>query len=263
MKICLAQSDIIWEDKEKNMEKCAEFIRKAKDSGPKMIIFPEMSLTGFSMNVEKTGEEKGESVEFFKRRAIENDIYICFGYVKKIGSDFFNRAVVIDKVGGVVCEYDKIHPFSYGEESKYFKGGEKTVEFMIDNDIFSCFVCYDLRFPEIFQVVSKRAKGIIVIANWPKNRIEHWDCLLKARAIENQCFIIGVNRTGGEYNGHSAVYSPYGERLNEIEEDEKLIFCDIDLNECEKYRNEFPLKKDRREEIYFESEVRNIERTDR
>ena len=263
MKMCLAQSDIIWEDKEKNMEKCAEFIKKAKNSGADMIIFPEMSLTGFSMNVEKTGEENGESVEFFKRNAAQNDIYICFGYVKKIGNDFFNRAAVIDKCGRVVCEYDKIHPFSYGEESKYFKGGDKTACFMTDGHIFSCFICYDLRFPEIFQAVSKRAEVITVIANWPKNRIEHWDCLLKARAIENQSFVIGVNRTGGEYNGHSAVYSPYGVRLNESTEDERSIFCDIDFKECRRYRSEFPLKKDRRENLYIELEMKNNERIDR
>ncbi len=116
-----------------------------------------------------------------------------------------------------------------------------------------CFICYDLRFPEIFQVSSKKNQVIIVIANWPKPRIMHWDALLKARAIENQAFIIGVNRAG-EGNGllyeeSSVVYSPYGERVTKKSQEE-IIYADIDIEEALRYRKEFPLKNDRREKFY-------------
>ena len=117
------------------------------------------------------------------------------------------------------------------------------------------FVCYDLRFPEIFQISSEKSEIIFVIANWPKSRIDQWDTLLKARAIENQVFMVGVHRTGEgdglHYNGHSAIYSPNGEAVTTIREEECLLIGDINPEEIKEMRKTFPMKNDRREELYI------------
>ncbi|MCI6191042.1 MAG: carbon-nitrogen family hydrolase, partial [Clostridium sp.] len=125
------------------------------------------------------------------------------------------------------------------------------------------FICYDLRFPEIFQIASKKSEIIIVIASWPKEREEHWVTLLKARAIENQCFIIGVNRVGEgdglEYSGASLIFDPLGNSLNEKINKEELIIKDINLSSIKEVREKINIKRDRREKLYKESEVKLYE----
>lgn len=160
----------------------------------------------------------------------------------------------ISKEGNVLLEYIKIHPFSYaGENIKFYKGntisGCKIEECKI-----SPFICYDLRFPEIFQIASKQAEIITVAANWPRSREDHWLTLLRARAIENQCYIIGINRVGVgdglDYNGASIFVDPNGDILNKIICKEELIVMDINLEKINEIRNQFNIKNDRREDIY-------------
>lgn len=256
MRLALGQIDVYWEDKERNKEKCAQFISKAKGEKADIVIFPEMTLTGFSQNVEKIGEVDLDTVQWFRDQSIKHSIYTCFGYVEKDNLKGKNKLAIISPEGKEVCDYTKIHPFSYGGEDKFYYGGENVSLFEINGETISAFVCYDLRFPEIFQVVSKKAKLIIVIANWPQKRIEAWTTLLKARAIENQCYIAGVNRVGSgdgiEYSGDSMIISPKGEILASSNKKEELIICDIDMSQVEKVRRRFPFKRDRREELYKE-----------
>lgn len=254
MRIALGQIDIYWEDKERNREKCEKFICNAKKENADIVVFPEMTLTGVSQNVEKIGERNLETVEWFKEQSIKYNIYTCFGYVEKDTLKGKNNLSVISPEGKKICNYTKIHPFSYGREDKFYDAGEDISLFNIGEDCVSAFICYDLRFPEIFQVVSKKAKLIIVIANWPQKRREAWITLLKARAIENQCYIVGVNRVGTvkglHYSGDSMVVDPEGEILASSCEKEELIICDIDTSEVENVRFRFPCKEDRKEELY-------------
>lgn len=257
MRIALAQTDIVWEDKKANRQTAKTMIEKAARNSCNIIIFPEMSLTGFSMNIDVIAEpaDSSETIEFFSEQALENNIFICFG-AALIDSDskIRNYAVISDNNGHIVSKYAKIHPFSHGVESKYFTGGDHIEWFNLNSTTTSQFVCYDARFPEIFQAASYKSKLIIVIACWPDIRTYHWETLLKARALENQCFIAAVNRTGKEmkysYNGHSAVFSPYGKIITEIREDEALIISDFDINESDDYRKAFEMKSDRRPDIY-------------
>ncbi len=257
MKTALAQLDIIWENKEANKITAVEFIKKAAKNNCDIIIFPEMSLTGFSMNIDIIAEkeENSETVKFFCEQAAENNIYITFG-IALTGSDGKTRnyAITCNRQGQIVSKYAKIHPFSHGVEHKYFVGGDHIEWFDLDGVTASTFVCYDTRFPEIFQAASMKSKLIIVIACWPDVRTEHWETLLKARALENQCYICGVNRTGREmkytYNGHSLVASPYGRIISDIREDEALIITEFDIAEVDKYRHDFAMKSDRRPDIY-------------
>lgn len=254
MRIALGQIDIYWKDKEKNKEKCEEFICNAKKENADIVIFPEMTLTGVSQNVEEVGEENLETVEWFKEKSKKYNIYTCFGYVAKDNLKGKNNLAVISPEGKEICNYTKIHPFSYGGEDKFYNAGEDIHLFNIGKDCASAFICYDLRFPEIFQAVSKKANLIIVIANWPEKRRDAWITLLKARAIENQCYIVGVNRVGTVkglvYSGDSMIIDPEGEVLVSSYENEELIVCDIDTSEVEKVRLRFPCKEDRKEELY-------------
>lgn len=165
-----------------------------------------------------------------------------------------NNFAIVTPSSQIACTYTKIHPFSFGLESQFYIGGQKIFLTNIDDFCISPLICYDLRFPEIFQIASKEASLITVSANWPKSRRDHWITLLKARAIENQCYIAGVNRVGIsdniEYCGDSIIIDPLGNILNHIENKEILIIHDIDYNLVKNTRDKFNLKLDRKEDLY-------------
>ena len=257
MRLALAQTDIVWENKKANEKTAERMIKEAAEKGCRLIIFPEVSLTGFTMNIDILSEpgNSSETISFFSEQALKNKTYITFG-VATTESDGMvrNRSVTVDPNGKVACSYAKIHPYSHGVEGRYFTGGNNVEWFDIDGVTISPFVCYDIRFPEIFQAASVKSKIITVIASWPDERLKYFDLFLKARAVENQSFFIGVNRTGYEmkyhYSGHSQVVSPTGDVLTEIRTDEALIICDIDPKESDDFRRSFDLKKNRRPELY-------------
>lgn len=253
LKIGLGQLDMVWEDKEVNRKKVREMVQKAKNYEVELLIFPEMTLTGFSMEVEKIGEEKAETVSFFKELSKDFQMSLGFGYVKKAKDKGKNQFCVV-KDGEVLSEYTKIHPFSYGGEHLHFESGTEISGFTLKNFHIGMFICYDLRFPEVFQVSARKNEVILVIADWPKARVEHFRALLKARAIENQCYIVAVNRVGFEkdvyYEGSSGIYSPKGELLTKEEDREALIVGEIDLESVLEYRNKFPQMEDKRTDLY-------------
>lgn len=257
MKISLAQIDIYWEDKETNKARCETFISKASEQAVELILFPEMSLTGFSMNANILGEDGlGETVLWFKDKAIKYNICVGFGYIYSPSSNTKaqNKYIVIDSQGSILSSYSKLHPFSFGKEAQFYEGGSEISLFNLNQWIISTFICYDLRFPEIFQIASKSAALIAVAANWPEVRIGHWEILLKARAIENQCYIAGVNRVGiGDgikYSGHSMIIDPLGRVIAQGNDKEDLLICEINIENVNTIRKEFKLKADRKEELY-------------
>ncbi len=254
MRLGLAQMDIVWENIEENKKKVIEYMDNAKERQVELIVFPEMTMTGFSMNT-SMARYYDEILSFFCQTAKRYAMGIVFGVIAKGEEDRFeNRLIMVDDQGKKLMEYTKIHPFSFGAESKYYCGGDELVSCRWKNIDFSGFICYDLRFPYIFQLASEESQVIFVIANWPKERIDHWDALLRARAIEDCCFVVGVNRSGRagslQYTGHSAVYDYCGKRLNEIYEDDALRVVDIDTDKVAKYREYFPAVRDRRPEVY-------------
>lgn len=256
MKIALAQLDMSFEKKENAMMRCKEMIADAKKEGAEIIVFPEMTLTGFTMQPQIYGEvkEKSPSLAFFQDEAKKNQMAVVCGIIFLDGEKATNHSVVINQKGELLADYAKIHPFSYGAEAKHYVGGNEIVSCYLNGIFMTPFICYDLRFPEIFQAASKESTLITVIANWPIARISHWKLLLQARAIENQCFIVGVNRSGKDktltYSGDSMLVSPTGEILLHLTEENQLAVAEIDLSEAETYRNSFPLKADRKEDLY-------------
>lgn len=278
-RIGLAQTDILWENVEENKKRAEEFFQKAKENHVELLLFPEMSLTGFSMNVEKTTKDWEEQVEFFRERSRYYEMTVVFGCAVPVNDrqelfsvhgagkereeetekkNYENHLFVIEN-GRIRMDYRKIHPFTYGQEGEYFQGGKQIITMEWEKTTLGAFICYDLRFPEIFQISSEDSAIIVVIANWPETRIRQWDCLLQARAIENQCFIAGVNRTGKggglSYNGHSALYGPTGERMTMLCEEESLLIGDVDVEEVRKLREAFPVKKDRKEALYSKNSL--------
>ena len=146
--------------------------------------------------------------------------------MKKKIDKYFNSLIHINNKGELVSKYQKVHPFSFGNEDKNYSKGEKDWNTQIEDFKIGLSICYDLRFPELYRLYAKeRVDALVSIANWPDTRIEHWRTLLKARAIENQCYMIGVNRVGKDpklnYVGYSGVYDPMGKELVSVKDEER------------------------------------------
>jgi predicted amidohydrolase len=249
MKLGLIQYDPKWEDKEENKSKLNSLL-KNKKRDVDLLIFPEMTLTGFSMRSDIYGESlESESFNYFAGVAQKFDCNVIAGIIENSSGKHFNTLVHISREGKLKNSYRKIHPFSYSNENKHFNAGFDPVITDINGWKTGLSICYDLRFPELYRFYGKeRAELIIVIANWPDTRIEHWNTLLKARAIENQCYVVGVNRVGEgfrlHYNGFSSVYDPMGKELVSIQNEEKLITVEIDINYVKEVRDKFPFLED-------------------
>jgi len=261
LKLALAQLDIAWEDKIVNKETAQQFIKQAATENADMILFPEMTLTGFSMNTPLIGETNNETTEFFNEMSSKFNISIGFGYVDGT-SNSKNIYSVVAPSGAELVNYTKIHPFSFGEETEFYQSGNGVCTFDAFDFTISPFICYDLRFPEIFQIASKTATLITVAANWPIERREHWIILLKARAIENQCYIAGINRVGQgnglSYSGDSMIIDPLGNIISSLYMEDGLIIADIFPYIVTQTRENFKLKEDRKEALYCNTFKTNL-----
>jgi Predicted amidohydrolase len=255
MKVALFQMNIIWENKEANFLNIEKKLKVVSKQNIDLFLLPEMSFTGFSMRTDLTKENDHKTLKKLTVYAKKYNIAIGFGWVKDCGEISENHYTIVGKQGDVLSDYVKIHPFSYAGEDKKFQSGKEIKFFELDNIIFSTFICYDLRFPEIFQIASKRASVILVPANWPASRAEHWKCLLRARAIENQVYIIAINCVGEinklSYSGDSCIIDPDGNILLELANEEGILEYDLNDN-VQEIRDFFPVKMDRKEDVYYE-----------
>ena len=260
IKVALGQIKIIWEDKEKNRAICEKMIKRATQVNADLIIFPELTLTGFTMNVSQIAEDAGDSptMLFFKGLAKKYQINIIFGVAlkSKNGKKGRNMAIMVDTSGRVRTQYQKIHPFSFAREEKYYQPGDKLALFSIKGLKCALIICYDLRFPGLFEALAKhQPEAVIIIANWPKVRIRHWQTLLSARSLDMQCYVIGVNRVGKgadlEYNGYSSAYSVTGEKIVEYKNKETLSFVELDKKAVSNQRRAFTSLRDKRHNLYF------------
>jgi len=265
MHLLLGQLDLIWEDPERNFSGLAARLHAQPPVRGSMLVLPEMFPVGFSMNISKTSEELGGLSE---RRLVElartYGIWIVSGLVTRSGevstlqsgalAPAHNEAITIDPSGGVVSRYRKMHPFSFAGENRFFLAGDDVAVIDCGSIRVSPLICYDLRFPEVFRRATLRGAGLlIVIANWPAKRESHWLNLLTARAIENQAYVVGVNRTGADpdhrYSGHSRVIDPKGELVFDAGSDEGLFPVTIDPDAVRDWRAQFPALSDVRPEL--------------
>jgi len=253
MHLAGVQLDLAWEDKAANHAKVRDLVAAAKLPKGSLLVLPEMFATGFSMNVAGIAEAPGGMTEaFLSALAMERGIHVCGGLVGRAADGRgLNQSVTVGPDGSVVARYAKIHPFSYAGETDYYAPGTETLTYAWSGATVSPFVCYDLRFPEIFRNAAKKGAQILtVIANWPEAREAHWLALLKARAIENQAFVIGVNRCGKDpklaYSGRGQVLDPRGNVLADGGNREGVFGADLDLAALLAYRKEFPALQDMR-----------------
>lgn len=271
MKAALGQLQLQWEDKETNLKVVEAYLELLAEKGTDLFLLPEMSLTGFSMHVERTKEQGEETVSRIQKLADRYQTAIGVGWIKDKGALCENHYSIVTPKGRIL-DAVKLHPFRFGGEAEYFQGGEHLAFCDYGGFCIGVQICYDLRFPEPFQILSKQAELILVPANWPSARSGHWKCLLKARAIENMVYIAGINCAGemGKlfYSGDSGIYAPDGTKL------EKEIVClpercpqeQVQVyelqNDIYRYRECFPVKEDRREALYqrLQEELQDYER---
>lgn len=251
MKTGLLQYNPLWENPQGNIAKIDKLVEQLKNKID-LLILPELSLTGFTMESKKFAEDlDGISTQYFMKLSQKLKCNIFGGIIEKSEEGIFNSLVHFNSDGLVIARYRKIHPFGYAKEDRNYSAGKEIVVTKIDNVKVGLSICYDLRFPELYRLYAKQRVDLLVnIANWPVPRIDHWRTLLKARAIENQSFVIGVNRVGNDphlqYNGFSSVYDPMGNELLSVKEEENIFVVDLNIEMVKETREKLPFLEDMR-----------------
>jgi len=255
MNVVCCQLDIDWEDKAANCAKAQVMLESAGVGEGSLVILPEMFATGFSMNVAGIAESHDELTQtFLAATAAEYRSWVLGGLVT-CGPDGLgrNEAVVFSPEGREIARYCKMYPFTHAGEDEHYVPGREVVLFDCGGFQVAPFICYDLRFPEVFRLAMREgAQLFAVIANWPAARESHWPTLLQARAIENQAYVAGVNRCGQDPNrafcGRSMIVDPKGRILVDAGSGECTVQARADLESLLAYRREFPVLGDARED---------------
>jgi len=257
VRLCIAQTEPVWNCPEENMDKAASLARSASDLNAGIILFPEQSATGWDpLSKDYATDDFGYIPETFQKIAKENKIAVLGSFREKSKGLLKNTSVFFDDSGKLLAKYSKIHLFTPGCENECFSPGEKPAVFTYKGIKFGLCVCYDLRFPELFTFYAKAGcECILLQAAWPCARMKHWDIFIHSRAIENQYYVAGVNTTGktpvDTYCGKSLVVSPLGENICEADSAEGLFFAEIDTSHVKEARGGISSLSDRREDLYI------------
>ena len=247
MRISVVQYKVAWENKSANFKKIEDLISRLL-AKPDIVILPEMFTTGFSMNYEKLSEPPhGVTYRWMAGLASAGNFGLCGSYIIREGKQVFNRWVFITP-DGKSWHYNKRHLFRMGDEEKIFTRGEKRVVFKFRKTRICPNICYDLRFP-VWSRNRNDYDLLINSASWPEARREVWITLLKARAIENQCFVAGANRTGIDGNGikhygDSMIINPRGEIIASAKNEEGVFSAPVSMTELNEFRKKFPVQPD-------------------
>jgi predicted amidohydrolase len=257
MRVAAIQHDIVWEQPDKTCARLAPMIAQAAADGARVVALSEMYSTGFSMHSERIAEDVGgPSTAFLVDQAREHELWVCGSLPERSNEGALPaNTLVLAAPDGSMHRYAKIHPFTYAREHEHYAAGTQHVTVDVEGVRTSLFVCYDLRFADEFWALAPATDLYVVVANWPAARRDHWRALLRARAIENQAYVVGVNRVGRggsapsarlEYVGDSVILDPLGEPLAEAAADESIIAADVDAARVAEVRSEFPFLTDRR-----------------
>lgn len=245
MKVAVIQTDIVWGEPERNLRDADLLIDHAGKAD--LYVLPEMFSTGFVMQPERYAERTGLSLRWMQAKAKATDAAVCGSVAVEQDGHYYNRMYFV-KPDGSVATYDKRHLFAYsGEHEHYERGqGRAVVEWRGVRILPQ--ICYDLRFP-VFSRNHHDYDLAIYVANWPESRRQVWDILLKARAIENQCFVLGVNRVGDDemchYDGGTTIISPYGTVLADTTDNEPCVaIATLDMPKLMAFRQKFPVLDD-------------------
>jgi omega-amidase len=258
MKIAVCQMNVIQGDKAENRKKAESFIDEASRSGAKVIILPEMWTSGYDFDnlIEHTENLDGPTSKFLSRKAQENQIFIVGGsFPVQFQDGVKNTSITYDPNGNVINIYSKLHLIGLMAEDKYLAPGIEYRTFEIEKSLAATIICYDLRFPELMRSYALEGAGVLFVpAEWPIQREQHWLTLLRARAIENQFYVVGANMVGRNesnvFNGHSVIYDPWGDIVAEAGSAPAILYAEIDLSVVKTVRERMPVFKDRNPKIY-------------
>ena len=250
LKTSIIQSDLYWEDADANLAMLEEKIWEISEDTD-LIVLPEMFNTGFSMNAEKLAEPMNfKTFKWMHQMARQKNAAICGSYIVKESTSFYNRLYFVEPEGGFNF-YDKRHLFRMGEEHITYTKGKKKMVYNFRGWKIMPLICYDLRFPvwiknRYDQKTDELEYDLLIfVANWPAPRTNVWETLLRARSMENQCYTLGVNRTGSdgegiEYSGNSVAFDYKGQLLNKVSDQPSIETVELDLEELNSFRKKFP-----------------------
>ena len=251
LNLSLFQTDIVWQSPDANINTLNQWISQIPGNTD-LVILPEMFLTGFSMDVNATAQQMdGAGVNWLKSVAKTRNLTITGSLTINENGLFYNRMLVALPNGDLMW-YNKRHLFRMGEEHKHFSSGKELIVVNYKEWNIMPLVCYDLRFPVWSRNVGLKYDLLLYVANWPQARREAFLTLLKARAIENQCYVVGVNRVGADgngikYSGDSVVIDPKGRFMTELSSIPGIVNCSVSLTELRDFRKKFP--------VYLDSDV--------
>jgi len=260
MKVKSLQFEIFFGDVDKNIQKVENKFEKSDLSDVDTVVLPEMWTTGYDLErIDKIAADELEPVKsriqtLAKRYAVN---IVAGSIANKKDNEVKNTAFVINKQGEFIYEYSKMHLVPMLNEPKFLVGGNsKANVFELDGEKAGVLICYDLRFPEVFRDLAlEGAKIIFVVAEWPIERMEHWVTLLKARAIENQCYmvssnVVGTQPTGTTFAGNSIIIDPFGNAISRAGEEEEDIDASLNIEYINKTRQDIPIFESRRKDLY-------------
>jgi predicted amidohydrolase len=255
MRAHLLQTDIFWHDRRANFDRVRALLAPVNVAAGDLILLPEVFDNGFSMDTRTTADSDGATLAFLIGLATQSKAYVLGPRVVRAGpsAKASNTISIISPEGTLIDEYQKIHPFTAGHEHEAFEGGSRVVTFnTADPALTICpVICYDLRFPELFRIgLSRGAQVFTVHANWLSTRHAHWRILALARAIENQAYVLAINRVGSDpnatYLGGTIAIDPRGDVIGELGDQEGVLSVEIDPEEVRRWREKFPAVRDRR-----------------
>ncbi len=256
----IIQFDVALGDRQANLDQALFGIRKLAKQGVQLAVLPELWAHGFdNPNLTTHAETTASTLEVLAAEADTRNIIIAGSLAEHAGSNtskVYNTFYVIDRTGRVAGRYRKSHLFSITRETDFFAAGTEAVVCHTSVGRLGLMICYDLRFPELCRTLALlQADAVLICAQWPTARIHHWETLIRARAIENQVFIVAANRCGNDrekihYGGQSLIVSPFGETLAVAENEPVLLSATLDTDETERFRDAIPCLRERRPDIY-------------
>jgi len=253
LRISALQYNIEWHDPAANRARIEAMLQESPASN--VIVLPEMFATGFTMAPEMVAETmSGKTAAWMRHLARKYDALVVGSLVIEEGGKHFNRCIAMT-ADGVLAQYDKRHLFRMADEQAHYTAGNGAITFVYQGWRIRALVCYDLRFPVWSRNTPRSVQEgipemeydlLLYVANWPERRAAHWDALLRARAIENQAYVVGVNRVGVDGNGHaytggSLILGPAGQSLAEVApHTAQTLCCALDMDQLREYRQKFP-----------------------
>jgi omega-amidase len=253
LRVVAAQLEIILGQREINIERARRLLDEAKKQDAELVLLPELWTTGYDL--ERVAEhgidlsEKSQNVLADLARQFE--VYLCGSTLERKDGKYFNTQTIYSPAGALLAKYRKLHLFRPLNEPTFLSPGVEPMTVELPWGKAGLAICYDLRFPELFRSYAMAgAQLMLVCAEWPHPRLEHWRTLLRARAIENQAFVVACNAVGNVngnvFFGHSMIINPWGEVVAEAEESETTLFAELDLGQVDQIRAQFPVLADRR-----------------